>query len=242
MSHFFVTGTDTNVGKTIASRAIIQALQQQDIQIVGYKPIAYNMDESIYGESQQDYLTDYVNANNPDVKILIKSCQHKLPYELANSYTFEQSQMLTLACKDLVNINKINQNLEYLTANYQSVLVEGTFGWMTPINRQLSFAHWVKQQKMPVVLVVGIKEGCINHGLLTAQSIMQMGVPLIGWIANRINPCLGHYAEVIEVLSQKIEAPLLGEIPYLHRPEEQELGHYLTNIERLTYLQTVLAS
>lgn len=237
MSSFFITGTDTNVGKTIASRAIIQALQQQNVQIVGYKPIAYNIDESIYGETPEKKPT-----NNFDVKILIETSNEKLNYQQANSYTFEQSQMLTLACHNNVDLNKINQNLDYLTSHYQSVLVEGTFGWMTPINQAKSFAHWVKERNMPVVLVVGIKEGCINHGLLTAQSIMQMGVPLIGWIANRINPGLGHYAEVIEVLSQKIDAPLLGEIPYLYKPETQELAHYLTNIERLTYMKTALVS
>lgn len=93
---------------------------------------------------------------------------------------------------------------------------------------------------MPVVLVVGIKEGCINHALLTAQSIEQSGLPLLGWIANRINPGLAHYAEIIAMLSEKIEAPLLGQIPYVHKPEEQELGHYITNLERLTYMQTTL--
>ncbi|MDG6894177.1 dethiobiotin synthase [Volucribacter amazonae] len=234
MSSFFITGTDTNVGKTIASRAIIQALQQQNVQIVGYKPIAYNADSSVYATPPQQY------QDNLDVKILMHSSQQNLPYEQANSYTFEQSQMLTLACQDLVDLNKINQNLDHLIKTYQSVLVEGTFGWLTPINREMSFADWVKQRNMPVILVVGIKEGCINHGLLTAQAIAQTGVPLLGWVANRINPCLGHYAEVIDVLSNKIDAPLLGEIPYLYKPEEQALGHYLTNIERLSYLQTAL--
>lgn len=237
MSSFFITGTDTNVGKTIASRAIIQALQQQKVQIVGYKPIAYNISESIYGE-----IKEIATSDNLDVKILMETSHEPLSYELANSYTFEQSQMLTLACQDYVDLQKINQQLDYLTAHYQSVLVEGTFGWMTPINQEKSFSHWVKERKMPVVLVVGIKEGCINHGLLTAQSILQMDVPLLGWIANRINPCLGHYAEVIEVLSQKINAPLLGEIPYLHKPETQNLAHYLTNIERLMCMQTAWVS
>lgn len=240
MSSFFITGTDTNVGKTIASRAIIQALQQQNIQIVGYKPIAYNANDNVYAESQPYSENLPHQQDNLDVKILLNSSRENLSYEQANSYTFEQSQMLTLACQDLVDLNKINQHLDHLVNNYQSVLVEGTFGWLTPINREKSFAHWVKDRNMPVVLVVGIKEGCINHGLLTAQSILQMGVPLLGWVANRINPCLGHYAEVIDILSQKIDAPLLGEIPYLYKPEEQELGHYLTNIDRLGYMQTAL--
>ncbi|HBO38855.1 MAG TPA: dethiobiotin synthase, partial [Pasteurellaceae bacterium] len=118
--------------------------------------------------------------------------------------------------------------------------VEGSFGWLTPINSKYTFADWALERKMPVVLVVGIKEGCINHALLTVQSITEMGLPLIGWIANRINPGLAHYAEIINLLSQKIDAPLLGKIPYIHKPETQQLGHFITNIERLTYLQTEL--
>lgn len=66
-------------------------------------------------------------------------------------------------------------------------------------------------------------------------------MPLLGWIANRINPCLGHYAEIIDLLSEKIDAPLLGQIPYLHKPEEQDLARYIHNLDRLTYMETVLA-
>ncbi len=91
---------------------------------------------------------------------------------------------------------------------------------------------------MPVVLVVGIKDGCVNHALLTVKVIQQLGVPLLGWIANQINPLLSHYAEIVDLLVEHIDAPLLGKIPYLHKPEEQELGHYLTNIDRLMYMQT----
>lgn len=86
---------------------------------------------------------------------------------------------------------------------------------------------------MPVILVVGIKQGCINHALLTAQAIRQSGLQLQGWIANRINPGLSHYSEIIRFLSDKIDAPLIGKIPYIHKPEEQELGQYITGIEHL---------
>ncbi len=95
---------------------------------------------------------------------------------------------------------------------------------------------------MPVVVVVGIKEGCINHALLTVQSIIDKGLPLLGWVANRINPGLGHYAEVIETLKQKIDAPLLGEVSYVHKPEEQDLSRFITNVDRLTYMKTELVA
>ncbi|MFZ7240396.1 dethiobiotin synthase [Avibacterium avium] len=234
MSSFFVAGTDTNVGKTISSRAIIQALQNAGIQIVGYKPIACLPDYDDF--SHQQGLNP--EESSSDVLTLMRSTKEKVSYKEINSYSC--SDILTVLSSDdsIINIDKINADLAALTQRYQSVLVEGTFGWLTPMNKHYSFASWVASQQMPVVLVVGIKEGCINHALLTAQSIQQSGLPLLGWIANRINPGLAHYSEVMEVLSEKIDAPLLGQIPYVHRPEEQELGHYITNIERLTYLQT----
>ena len=78
-----------------------------------------------------------------------------------------------------------------------------------------------------MLMVVGIQEGCINHALLTAQAIANDGLPLIGWVANRINPGLAHYAEIIEVLSKKLPAPLIGELPYLPRAEQRELSQYI---------------
>ncbi|URL07616.1 dethiobiotin synthase [Avibacterium sp. 21-595] len=236
MSYFFVTGTDTNVGKTVSSRAIIQALQNQGIQIVGYKPIACCQEDWAYRESPIE--SDYGQENNSDVLTLIDATKENVTYRDVNSYSFSHSLPMLSEDGERIDIKKINADLTALTQRYQSVLVEGAFGWLTPMNKEYSFASWAISHKMPVVLVVGIKEGCINHALLTAQSIQQSGLPLLGWIANRINPGLAHYAEMIEMLSEKIDAPLLGQIPYVHRPEEQELGHYITNLERLTYLQT----
>ena len=207
MSSFFVAGTDTDVGKTTACRAIIQALQAKGVRIVGYKPIACSCEEGIYPVENQsnESQTDYDAENNSDVLALMDATNEPI-----------------------------------LVQKYQSVVVEGSFGLLTPMAEGKSFADWVVEHKMPVVLVVGIKEGCINHALLTAQVIKQLGVPLLGWIANRINPCLGHYKEVVDILEAQIDAPLLGKIPYIHKPESQELGHYLTNIDRLMYMQTEL--
>ncbi|HGE8062042.1 TPA: ATP-dependent dethiobiotin synthetase BioD, partial [Salmonella enterica] len=93
------------------------------------------------------------------------------------------------------------------------------------------------QEQLPVLMVVGIQEGCINHALLTAQAVANDGLPLIGWVANRINPGLAHYAEIIDVLGKKLPAPLIGELPYLPRAEQRELGQYI----RLSMLGSVLA-
>lgn len=240
MSSFFVAGTDTNVGKTTATRAIIQALQKQGVQVVGYKPIACCGEESIYPAMQEENTSDYDNLSNSDVLTLMDSTKENVSYKDINSYTFSNSAPMLTQDRTRIKLDKINHDLTRLNQNYQSVVVEGSFGLMTPMAEGKSFADWVAQRKMPVVLVVGIKDGCVNHALLTVQAIQQLGVPLLGWIANRVNPLLSHYAEIVDLLVEHIDAPLLGKIPYLHKPEEQELGHYLTDIDRLMYMQTKL--
>ena len=242
MSSFFVTGTDTNVGKTVVSRAIMQALQKAGVQVVGYKPIAFGQDEMIYPPHNLSENSDYDTKDNPDVLTLMASTEEKVSYEEVNSYTFLHTIPILTEGSKRVHIEKLNKNLAHLRDKYQSVVVEGSFGWLTPINKDYSFADWVAEHHMPVVVVVGIKEGCINHALLTVQSIIDKGLPLLGWVANRINPGLGHYAEVIETLKQKIDAPLLGEVSYVHKPEEQDLSRFITDVDRLTYMKTELVA
>jgi dethiobiotin synthetase len=229
MPSLFITGTDTNVGKTIVTRALLQLLTENGVTAVGYKPIACGGDESLPSEPHQD---DYACEDNSDVLTIQASCAMPVEYREINSYSFIHSSTPVFAALDAVrNIQaeKLDADLANLQQKYPNVLVEGTYGWLTPINKDLSFADWVKQNKMPVVLVVGIKEGCINHAFLTAQAIKATGVPLLGWIANRVNPGLRHYAELIELLSQRISAPLLGQIPYIGHPEKKELAQYIQN-------------
>lgn len=229
MPSLFITGSDTNVGKTIVTRALLQLLNEHHISALGYKPIACGGDDSLPNEPNQN---DYACEDNPDVLVLQQSTPLEVGYREINSYSFIHSSTPVFAALDAVrNIQaeKLNNDLERLQQRYQHILVEGTYGWLTPINKDLCFADWVKQHKMPVVLVVGIKEGCVNHALLTAQAIKFEGVKLVGWVANRVNPGLRHYIELIELLKQKIDAPLLGEIPYIGHPERKELTQYLQN-------------
>ncbi|MBE2898197.1 dethiobiotin synthase [Pasteurellaceae bacterium 20609_3] len=240
MSCFFVTGTDSGVGKTVVSRAIIQAMQQQHCQIVGYKPIACNSHAvSYFNQSPQP------SEQNADVLTLLDSTQQDVGYQDINSYTLhaglEPGIVDLLSQCQSIDINKINHDLDALASRYETVLVEGSFGWKTPITQQQFFSDWVVERKMPVVLVVGIKEGCINHALLTAESIAKSGVTLLGWVANRINPGISNYPAIIELLLQKLNAPLLGQIPYLHHPESKDLAHFITNLERLNYCRTIIS-
>lgn len=233
MPCLFIAGTDTNVGKTIVTRALLQTLTQYDIPVVGYKPIACGGDDSLPTEPNQD---DYACENNSDVLIIQQSCPTPVNYREINSYSFIHSSTPVFAALDAVrhiSVDKLNKDLARLKQGYTNVLVEGTYGWLTPINKDLSFADWVKKNQMPTVLVVGIKEGCVNHALLTAEAIKQQGVELVGWVANRINPGLRHYAELIQLLTQKIDAPLLGQIPYIGHPDKKDLAPFIQHPEPL---------
>lgn len=229
MPALFIAGTDTNVGKTIVTRALLQTLAQYEIPVVGYKPIACGGDDSLPDSPNDD---DYACEDNKDVRIIQDSCLYPVQYREINSYSFIHSSTPVFAALDAVrhiSSKKLDADLARLQQKYQNVLVEGTYGWLTPINKGLSFADWVKRNQMPIVLVVGIKEGCVNHALLTAYAIQQQGGTLVGWIANRVNPGLRHYFELIELLSQRIDAPLLGQIPYLGSPDKKELSQYIQN-------------
>jgi dethiobiotin synthetase len=126
-----------------------------------------------------------------------------------------------------INYSRMSSGLQHLSGKAETVVVEGSGGWRVLMSDLRPYAEWVVQEQLPVVLVVGIKLGCVSHALLTAQAVINDGLPLLGWVANRINPGLAHYAETIEALQQRIPAPMLGEIPYLPRPEQRELARYL---------------
>ncbi|MDH2923869.1 dethiobiotin synthetase [Nicoletella semolina] len=227
MATLFITGSDTDVGKTIVTRTLIQLLAKYEITSVGYKPIACGGDDSLPTEPNMD---DYACQNNSDVLLLQKSCPISVQYREINSYSFIHSSTPVFAALDAVrhiSKEKLDRDLARLEQKYQHVLVEGTYGWLTPINKDITFADWVNQHQIPTILVVGIKEGCVNHALLTASVMQQQGVKLLGWVANRINPGLRHYAELIELLSQRINAPLLGQIPYIGQADKKDLTDFI---------------
>lgn len=211
VTNLFVTGTDTDVGKTVATLAILQLLNTTGTKAVGYKPIADNCIDTTEG------------LRNKDALLIHKASQLNVSYEeinpiqLGNNYESDTQ----------VNFDKIQHGLDHLNKQSDTVIIEGNGGWRYLLNNNTFYSDWVKQQKLGVILVVGIQHGCVNHSLLTAEAIKQDGLPLIGWIANRINPGLAHYAQIINRLQQHLEAPLIGEIPYLLRPEEKELAQYL---------------
>lgn len=225
LTRFFITGTDTAVGKTVVSRALLQALAASGKSVVGYKPVAKGSKETPEG------------LRNKDALVLQSVSTIELPYEAINPIALSEEES-SVSHNSPINYSLLSDGLQRLTGQVDHVVVEGTGGWRSLMNDLRPLSEWVVQEQLPVLMVVGIQEGCINHALLTAQAIANDGLPLIGWVANRINPGLAHYAEIIDVLSKKLPAPLVGELPYLPRAEQRDLTNYI-DLSRLRGALTV---
>jgi dethiobiotin synthetase len=214
LRRFFVTGTDARAGKTIVSRALLQALSSQDKIVVGYKPIVAGCQTLPNG------------LYNKDAQVLANASSVAFPEEKITPIQLAQEEIYASELPD--NIFQImTEGLDAISENADTVVIEGCDGWRSLITPNLCFSQWVRQQQLPVILVVGIQAGCVNHALLTVEAILNDGLPLCGWVANRINPGLAHYAETIQAIQENISAPLLGEIPYLPRAETRDLAKYL---------------
>lgn len=220
MTHrYFVTGTDTDVGKTVCCKALLQAANQQGKTTLAYKPIAAGCEVTAQG------------LRNDDAIILQNSSSIKVAYELINPIAFKEPIAPHIAAqieKKPINIASITQGLITLQAKQPNLLiVEGAGGWLLPINNQQLFSEWVVEQQLPVIIVVGMKLGCLNHALLTYQSIINAGLQVAGWIANQQQPTLPYYQQNLALLTAKIEAPMIAEIPYLSNIEKQDLAQYV---------------
>ncbi|EFH75144.1 dethiobiotin synthase [Vibrio cholerae] len=214
----FIAGTDTDVGKTVASKAILQALATHNIATIGYKPVAAGSDKTEFG------------YRNSDALHLMKAATVDMPYEDVNPYALVLPTSPHIAAKHenvTIDYALLSNKLSKHKQNAELVVVEGAGGWRVPTSDSDCLSTWVKQERLPVILVVGIKLGCLSHALLTAEAIRADGLELVGWIANRINPGTEHYAEIIEHLEGRLGTPKLGEIPYMPKAKRQELGKFI---------------
>ncbi|EHS7462913.1 dethiobiotin synthase [Vibrio cholerae] len=225
----FIAGTDTDVGKTVASKAILQALATHNIATIGYKPVAAGSDKTEFG------------YRNSDALHLMKAATVDVPYEDVNPYALVLPTSPHIAAKHenvTIDYALLSNKLSKHKQNAELVVVEGAGGWRVPTSDSDCLSTWVKQERLPVILVVGIKLGCLSHAILTAEAIRADGLELVGWIANRINPGTEHYAEIIEHLEGRLGAPKLGEIPYMPKAKRQELGKFI-QLDHLLELDTV---
>ncbi len=208
MSHrFFITGTDTDCGKTLVTQGFMQLCKQYGMTTAGMKPVASG------GIKQADGI-----LRNSDALAIQSVCSTDIPYHLINPYCFEPPVAPHLAADmsgTRVDLPIIQAAYDELVQHNECLIVEGVGGWRVPLNDELDIAALCRALQLPVVLVVGMKLGCINHALLSAQAIVNDGVSLLGWVANCVDPEMHLLEENISTLQRLIPAPLLGTIPFL---------------------------
>ncbi len=202
---YFVTGTDTGVGKTCVSLGLMRALQRQGHVVVGMKPVASGCSRTSWG------------LVNEDARQLQACASFNVPYQYVNPYALEEAIAPHLAaqCDGVhIEIPRIKNACQELTSEADRVVVEGIGGWLVPISEEQTMADVARALGLPVILVVAIRLGCLNQALLTAAAIHSSGLPLVGWIANRIDPDCAQQDGNITALTRRLPAPLLADLAY----------------------------
>jgi len=210
----FVTGTDTEVGKTFASIALLNMLKRQGVCTAAMKPVASGA-KKINGK--------YVND---DALQLQQAVSIDAPYAQVNPYVFPEAIAPHIAAAQAgveIDFETIKQPFQALKERSDFILVEGVGGWLAPLNRQQTVADLALDMELPVLLVVGLRLGCINHALLSVNAIEQSGAKLLGWIANKAQGGYSRVNENIEAIAQRVDAPLLATLDYLEDTETAEL-------------------
>ena len=201
----FITGTDTGIGKTFYSCKLLQALNAAGCSTLAMKPVAAG------AVKEQDIL------RNEDAIKLQQAASIKISYKEVNPYCFPLAVSPHIAAADAGSIIELEYAYDQFLKLYGKadvLLVEGVGGWQVPLNDTQTVANLAARFQIPVVMVVGIRLGCINHALLTASSIQQLSVPFAGWVANILEPDMQALRENILTLQQIISAPLLDVIQY----------------------------
>ena len=199
----FVTGTDTEVGKTRASTALVRLARYHGLDAVGMKPIAAGC-ERVDGIWQ-----------NEDALALLAASDGVEGYAAINPIALPPPIAPHIAAADggtPISTDVLDAAHAALQVRHAHVIVEGAGGWRVPLDDQTDFADWVAAHRWPVVLIVGLRLGCLNHALLTAESVMRR-TTLAGWIANRLPPAQPRWQENLQTLCARLPAPLLGVLP-----------------------------
>lgn len=207
MHTFFVAGTDTDVGKTIVSKLIIRQLNAKFGDTLGIKPVSAGCELTPEG------------LRNEDALILQNESAIKVPYEVINPIAFEPAIAPHIAAQ-LVNKGITLDDLQKCLARASTyepkyLLIEGAGGWRLPLNNEgLFLSDFVKDSKIKVILVVGMKLGCLNHAILSYQAILEDGLECVGWVANHLSADMPYLQENKETLLKTLGCPLIAEVPY----------------------------
>ncbi|MEP6940214.1 MAG: dethiobiotin synthase [Rudaea sp.] len=222
----YVTGTDTGVGKTLVAASLLVALQTQRIRAVGMKPVASGCDATAAG------------LRNADALQLIACSAGEPIYADVNPYAFVEPIAPHIAAADagvVVEIDAIKAAHARLAGCVSHVVVEGVGGWMAPLGPRLMQSDLVRALRLPVILVVGLRLGCISHALLSARAIRDDGCELLGWIGSGVDPSMLRRADNVDTLRERLHAPCLGVLPFMGSPTPA------ASAERLAQARAALA-
>lgn len=228
---FFITGTDTGVGKTYVTQKILQQLSSKSIACVAMKPVASGASQTANG------------LRNDDAVKLQQASNVSVPYELLNPYCFEPAIAPHLAAQQsgvTIELSVILAAYHELSALADIVIVEGVGGWQVPLNTNVENSLFVstlaEQLQLPVILVVGLQLGCLNHALLSCYSIYNSQCAMAGWIANNIDKNFLFVNECVATLEEQISKPLLANLSWNKtelnssvKSDVIDLDHFLIN-------------
>lgn len=201
---YFITGTDTNAGKTWATIALMHYFKQQGKTVAGMKPVAAGC------------VIQNGQLKNEDALLIQENASLQIDYDVINPYAYQLPVSPHIAgINNPVNLATIVERFTILKELAEVVLVEGAGGWYAPLNDREDISDLAKALALPVILVVAIKLGCINHAKLTWQAIQHSGIPCAGWIAVCVDPDMLKPDDNIRTIKTALNEPLLGVLPYL---------------------------
>lgn len=214
----FVTGTDTGVGKTLVAAALLRGLRERGERVAGMKPVASGCRETPSGIVNDDALTLIAEASEP------------APYGVVNPYAFIPAiapHIAALEAGTRIELRELERAFRILAGLADRVVIEGAGGWLTPLDEHHALADFARKVKADVVLVVGLRLGCLNHALLTAQAIEHSGLKIAGWVANGIDPHFERASDNVRALQERLNAPLLGIVPHRASLDASEAAEHL---------------
>ncbi|AIS10664.1 Dethiobiotin synthetase [Pseudomonas chlororaphis subsp. aurantiaca] len=216
---YFVTGTDTDVGKTTVAAGLLHAARLSGLSTAAGKPVASGCELTPKG------------LRNADALALLAECSLPLTYDEVNPLAFEPAIAPHLAAREAGVALTVQALLapmrQVLAKGADFTLIEGAGGWRVPLADQDNLSDLAMALDLPVILVVGVRLGCINHALLTAEAIAQDGLQLAGWVANIIEPKTSRLEENLATLAERLPAPCLGRVPRLKAISAEAVAEHL---------------